>query len=132
MIRTLIVDDHPAIREGLLRIFRSEPGIVPIGAVADSASALNVATSAHPRCVVVDLQLGGEDGLELIQQLRALPDPPGVVLYTAFAEPSIETAAAAAGAGASVGKGAPIDEVIAAVKRVSRRRAVTSSPSSRA
>ena len=121
MIRTLIVDDHPAIRHGLYNLFRVEPGIVPVAAVSDSQSALELAGSTKPRCVVVDLDLGDEDGLELIADLAALPDPPGIVLYSAFTKPTLEFAAAAAGANAMVDKSAPIDELLDAVKRVGRK-----------
>jgi DNA-binding NarL/FixJ family response regulator len=120
MIRTLIVDDHPAIRRGLTDVLRGEPGIVPVGAAADSASALEMAGREHPRCVVVDHNLGAENGLELISRLRALPDAPGVVLYSAFLDAALGEAAAAAGAGAAVGKTAPVEEVIDAIRRVGR------------
>jgi DNA-binding NarL/FixJ family response regulator len=122
MIRTLIVDDHPAVRQGLLTVLRAEPGIVPIAAGGDSSSALAIAASEEVRCAVVDLELGDEDGLELIRQLCALPNPPGIVFYSAFTPPDITRAALDAGAGATVPKGAPIQQVIDAVKEVGRRR----------
>ena len=121
MIRTLIVDDHEAIRQGLIAVLRSEPGIVPIGAVGTSQAAMDVAAAQHPRCVIVDRQLGPEDGLDLVNRLRALPDPPAVVLYSAFADEGLAAAATAAGAGATVSKGAPLAEVVDAVKQVGRR-----------
>lgn len=121
MIRTLIVDDHPAVRQGLVDILRSEPGIVPIGVAGDATTALEMAGRDHPRCVIVDHHLGSEDGLELIARLRALPDAPGVILYSAFLDAALGAAAEAAGAGAAIGKSAPIQEMIDAVKRVGRR-----------
>lgn len=122
MIRTLIVDDHPAVRQGLVTVLKAEPGIVPIAAVGDSDSALAVAGSQDVRCAVVDLDLGDEDGLELIRRLCALPHAPGVVLYSAFTRPEVARSARMAGAHAVVPKGAPIQEVIDAVKSAGRRR----------
>jgi DNA-binding NarL/FixJ family response regulator len=121
MIRTLIVDDHPAVRQGLVTVLRGEPGIVPVAAVGDTESALAIAASEDVRCAVVDLELGAENGLDLIRLLRALPDAPGVVLYTAFTRPDVVRKAREAGAHTAVAKGAPIQEVIDAVKAAGRR-----------
>jgi DNA-binding NarL/FixJ family response regulator len=129
MITTLIVDDHPAIRQGLMTSLQREPGIVPIAAVADTAAAIATARRLAPRCAVVDYQLGAEDGLDLVRGLCGLAQPPGVVLYSAFAKPALVIAGKAAGASGIVGKGAPLDEIIDAIKQASRRESVIPLPS---
>jgi DNA-binding NarL/FixJ family response regulator len=120
MITTLIVDDHPAIRQGLMAALQREPGIVPIAAVANTRAALATAIERTPRCALVDFQLGSEDGLDLIRGLRNLEEPPAVVLYSAFAEPALALGAKAAGASGVVAKGAPLADVIAAIKEAGR------------
>jgi DNA-binding NarL/FixJ family response regulator len=120
MITTLIVDDHPAIRQGLFTTLRREPGIVPIGAVADTHAAVATARERTPRCALVDFQLGSEDGLDLVRALRDLRRPPAVILYSAFAAPALIVAAKAAGASTVVEKGAPLEDLIAAIKHAGR------------
>lgn len=68
-IRVLIVDDHPAIRQGLKLLL--EPEGVTVCAEADSlAEALATCQQHQPDVVLVDLSLGDEDGAVLLEGLR--------------------------------------------------------------
>jgi DNA-binding NarL/FixJ family response regulator len=66
VIRTLIVDDHLAVRQGLMTLLRAEPGIVPVAAVDRPELALATAREMAVNCAMVDYNLGDEDGLELV------------------------------------------------------------------
>jgi DNA-binding NarL/FixJ family response regulator len=73
-IRVLIVDDHPAVRQGLALLFEPE-GIAVCAEAGNSADALARVEELRPDVVLVDLSLGDEDGLVLVAELtrRAVP-----------------------------------------------------------
>jgi len=67
--RILLVDDHPAVRQGLALLLHQE-GFVVCGETESMAETLAILNEAAPDLVVVDLSLRGESGLELIRTLR--------------------------------------------------------------
>src|SRR5918999_948512 len=93
MIRVLVVDDHPAVRAGLVAMLRSEPGLVPVGAVG-SAELARDGTDV----LLVDYDLPDSDGLTLCWDAKCREDPPAVLVYSAFARPRLTIAATLAGA----------------------------------
>jgi DNA-binding NarL/FixJ family response regulator len=118
MIRVLVVDDHPAVRAGLVNLLRLEPGLVPLPAVPSAAAALEQSGRERPDVVVLDYNLPDCDGLVLCCDLKALPDPPRVVVYSAFARPGLTPVAAVAGADAILDKGTPPELLFETVRRV--------------
>jgi DNA-binding NarL/FixJ family response regulator len=96
--RILFVDDHPAVRAGLASVLRGEPGMVVVGAAGRPAEAVTKVTLTSPDVVLVDYQLPDYDGLVLCQQLKSLPEPPAVLVYSAYADGSLAIAAMVAGA----------------------------------
>jgi DNA-binding NarL/FixJ family response regulator len=58
MIRVLVVDDHPAVRAGLVAMLRAEPGLVPVASAADAEAAITAARHTEPDVAVVDYHLG--------------------------------------------------------------------------
>lgn len=66
--RVFLVDDHPAVRQGLSLLLRQE-GIVVCGEAESIAETLQLCEEAQPDLVMVDLSLGGESGLGLISEL---------------------------------------------------------------
>ena len=126
-IRVLVVDDHTAVRHGLLGMLGDEPGIETVGGVAS-------ATEAHerwldreqprPDVVLVDQHLSDEDGLSLCLWLKTAPRAPRVILYTADASEELALAAVVAGADAMASKLADPGElgrIICAVAAGERR-----------
>jgi DNA-binding NarL/FixJ family response regulator len=120
MIRLLVVDDHAAVRAGLIGLLRREPGLVPLGAVGTVAEALREARSLEPQVALIDFQLPDGDGLTLCRELKLLPQPPRVVLYSAFARPALAVAATLAGADGVVDKGVEVDDLFDAIRAVGR------------
>ncbi len=120
MIRLLVVDDHAAVRAGLIGLLRREPGLVPLGAVGTVAEALREARSLEPQVALIDFQLPDGDGLTLCRELKLLPKPPRVVLYSAFARPALAVAATLAGADGVVDKGVEVDDLFDAIRAVGR------------
>jgi DNA-binding NarL/FixJ family response regulator len=95
--RILIVDDHAGFREHARRLLECE-GYRVVGEAADSSSALDAARALGPELVLVDVHLPDADGFELTSRLRALVDPPTVVLTSSRDGAEIERCAAECGA----------------------------------
>jgi DNA-binding NarL/FixJ family response regulator len=70
-MKILVVDDHPVVREGLVRMIDREPDLVTCGEAATPEEAMKAIASTEPALVLVDLSLGNKPGLELIKQIHA-------------------------------------------------------------
>jgi len=117
MTRIVVIDPQPAVRAGLTVLLRAEPGLVPVGAAADFHEGVDLVARQRPGVVLLDPE--GE-GLALCRRLRALADPPRVVLYAAQGDPSLPVTARVAGADGLVDKAAEPEELFEAIRRVAR------------
>ena len=68
--RVLVVDDHPIVRHGLTLLINHEADLIVCGEAEDAQSATRAIVSLRPDLVIVDISLGGPDGLELLKQIR--------------------------------------------------------------
>ncbi|HWB38235.1 MAG TPA: response regulator [Rugosimonospora sp.] len=125
MIRVLIVDDEPQILRALRINLTARQYQVSVA--ADGAGALRQASDAHPDLVVLDLGLPDLDGVEVIRRLRAWTPVPIVVL-SGRADSSDKVAALDAGADDYVTKPFSIDELLARIRAVTRRRGGPDTP----
>jgi DNA-binding NarL/FixJ family response regulator len=118
VIRVLVVDDHPAVSAGLLGVLRAEPGLVPVGAAGSTEQALDAVRRLTPDVVLADYHLPDRNGAMLTWELKQLSEPPGVVIYSAFAEPRLSLVAAIAGAEGVLDKNRPIEAIFETVRAV--------------
>jgi DNA-binding NarL/FixJ family response regulator len=116
--RVLIVDDHSAVRSGIEALLAGEPDLEPVGTAGGAAEALELARQTRPDVAIVDFQLGDRDGLSLCRQLKELPDPVAVVLYSAYADGPLALAGVIAGADGVVHKAALASELCDTVRAV--------------
>lgn len=120
MIRILIVDDHPAVRAGLVAVLRSEPGLVPVGAAADEPEGWRLVERARPDLVLLDLHLPSGNSLALCRRIKRLDPRTTVLIYSAFAHDELAIAATLAGADGMLDKTAPMLELFDGIRRVHR------------
>jgi two-component system, NarL family, nitrate/nitrite response regulator NarL len=114
-LRVLVVDDHIATLTALADLLEREyPRLEVVGVARDGAGTLRAVRDAQPDVVVLDLDLGGEYGLDLLPAIRRHPGI-AVVILTASDDPRERNRALAAGAAAFVSKLSPVGELIAAV-----------------
>lgn len=112
-----MVDDHPALRAGLTGLLSGESGIRCVGTAASSREVMVALGRRHVDVVVLDYAMGDRDGLSTCFSVKQRPAPPGVVLYTAYADRVFAVPATIAGADAVVSKSAPVAELLDAVIR---------------
>jgi len=115
-MRILIVDDHAIVRDGLARLLATD-GDHEVRPATNGREALVTARSFRPDLVILDLNLPGLGGLELLRRL--VQSCVGRILVLSMhAEPLYARRALAAGAHGYVSKNAAPDELLAAVRRV--------------
>jgi DNA-binding NarL/FixJ family response regulator len=120
MTRVVVIDPQPAVRAGLAMMLRTEPGLVPVGSAVGSRDGLELVSRQRPDVVLLDPHLLDGDGLGVCRRLRALDNPPRVVLYTAGGDPTLVVTARVAGADGLVDKTAPAPELFEAIRLVAR------------
>lgn len=116
----LLVDDQAAVREGLARLIACAPlQMCCLGTAADSVQAMHAARSLRPDVVVLDVDLGGEDGLALLPLLLPLAR---VLVLTCHGDPATRERALRMGAQAFIEKHRPAAELLDAIVRLGRMR----------
>ncbi|MDP9193224.1 MAG: response regulator transcription factor [Acidobacteriota bacterium] len=115
MTRVLIVDDHPIVREGLVAALHGKGDIEVVGGFGSAEEAVAAAPHLKPDVVILDLELPGISGLEVIAQF-SMP----VLMLTAYGTDDEIERALAAGAKGYLLKGAPLGDIERAIAAVSR------------
>jgi DNA-binding NarL/FixJ family response regulator len=103
-VRTVVVDDHPAMRLGVAAVLESWDGIDLVGSGAGAEDLWALLDRAHPDAVLLDHRLRGENGVVLCHRIKRSPPAPAVVLYSEFADRALVAPAMLAGADALVSK----------------------------
>lgn len=124
-ITLVVVDDHPIVRDGLVGLLGSQPGLRIVGEAADGAEALQVVAHRRPEVVVMDLRMPGVGGVEAIRRLRAQDrEHPRILVLTTYDTDSEIREALQAGADGFLLKDAGRDELVRAVQEVAAGRPV--------
>jgi DNA-binding NarL/FixJ family response regulator len=116
--RILIVDDHPLVREGLRQMIDRNPDLVVCGEAPDAAEALKAVAELKPDLVLVDISLGGTNGIDLIKSLKSKYDDLPVMVVSMHDESLYAERALRAGAMGYVMKHEPTKVVMAAISKV--------------
>jgi DNA-binding NarL/FixJ family response regulator len=109
MIRVLLVDDQPLIREGLRTILDAQEGIEVAGEAADGAEALDQSRRLAPDLVLMDVEMPGADGIEATRKIVAGGGPRVVILTTFDREDYIAQALRAGASGFLLKTAAPAE-----------------------
>ncbi|HVZ66175.1 MAG TPA: LytTR family DNA-binding domain-containing protein [Lacunisphaera sp.] len=88
-IRTLVVDDEPLAREGILTLLAQDPEIEVVGSCADGQSAVTAIRTQRPDLVFLDVQMPKRSGFEVISELKPA-ERPAVVFVTAYDQYAIQ------------------------------------------
>jgi two-component system, NarL family, invasion response regulator UvrY len=116
-MKILIVDDHGVVREGLRKLFVAhfEADVLETSGIDD---ALAVYAQRRPDVVVLDLNLDGAGGLEVLRRILGTDSGARVVVFSMHHEPIYAVRALRGGARGYVSKSAPVEELIAAIRKV--------------
>ena len=118
VIRILLVDDHPMVREGLRARLSSAPRLLVVGEAGDAAEALLRLTDCAPDVVLQDVGLKDGNGIDLVQAMLERQSDLRVLMFSMYDNPEYVQRALQAGARGYVLKDAPASEILAAIDAV--------------
>jgi two-component system, NarL family, invasion response regulator UvrY len=118
-MKILLVDDHAVVRAGVRRLLDSEVDVSILEAES-SQEALDIYRRERPDLVVLDLNLTGSSGLELIRRLVQFDKSTKILVLSMHSEPVYAARALQAGARGYVSKSASADEFVDAVRQVGK------------
>ena len=119
MKRILLIDDHEVVRAGVKRIFDKHPeGAVLFGEASTAPEALDLVRTQDWDAVVLDLSLGGRDGLEVLKELKQIRPRLPVLILSMHSERLFARRAFKAGASGYLTKDIPRSELVNAINKV--------------
>lgn len=117
-IKVLIVDDHPVFRDGLQQCLETRTELQVVAAAGGGEDMWRaIRTHGRPQIVLMDVEMPGQDGIELTQALHEKYPEVRVVMLTAFSDSDRVFAALKAGAVGYLLKNASPTEICGAVER---------------
>lgn len=118
MIRILIADDHPIVRDGLSAVLSTQPDFAVVGEAASGVQVLQQVAQLQPDILLLDLEMPQGDGVATLQQLTQSGATVRVIIFTAFDTDDRIVEAVRAGAKGYLLKGAPRAELFNALRVV--------------
>lgn len=116
--RVVLVDDHRIVREGLRRILSLSPDIEIVGEADEGHDALALIRRSAPQVAVVDLNMPGLSGMNLVRRIRQEHPTTAVLVLSMYEEQHYAMRALKAGAQGYLSKDAAADELVQAVRKV--------------
>jgi two-component system nitrate/nitrite response regulator NarL len=114
--RVLVVDDHPLFRRGVTQLLRLDPTVEVVGEAGNRAEALALARAREPELILLDLNLKGENGIEILSALKDDDRACRVVMLTVSDAPDDLMAAIRAGADGYLLKDMEPEDLLARVR----------------
>ncbi len=132
-IRVVVADDQPLLRTGFKALIASAPDLEVVGEAGDGREAVRLARAAQADVVLMDIRMPVLDGIAATQLITGDDDLAGVrvLILTTFEIDEYVFAALRAGASGFLGKSAEADELLAAIRTVSRGDALLSPAATR-
>ena len=125
-IRILIADDHAVIRDGLSMILGLQDDFTVIGQAQDGLEAVELCRRSAPDVVIMDLMMPKLDGCAATQKITSENPDIRILLLTSYTESSKILHAIKGGASGAIGKNAPREELLSAIRSVADGKTVFS------
>ncbi|AVP97122.1 DNA-binding response regulator [Ahniella affigens] len=127
IVTTLIVDDHPIVRQGIAQVIRQEKLASLVLEASNLQSALQLFSAHRPELVIVDLALGDEDGRNVIRSIRALNKETHILVLSMHDERDNAEDCLRDGADGYVMKQVATEQLADAIRRLQRGEIALSS-----
>ena len=124
MIRVMVADDHPVVRDGLRALFEQLPDMELVAEAATGAEAVRAAVTERPDVVIMDLGMPDMDGFDATREITKVAPDVAVLVLTMTEDGQTMSRALRAGAKGYLLKGATKDEIVRAVTAVSAGEAI--------
>ena len=116
--RVLIVDDHPTMREGLIRVIEREADLQVCGEADSAPQAVQMIESTKPDLVLLDISLGKHNGIELTEEIVGRSPRLIVLMHSMHEDPVYAQRSLRAGAKGYVAKSEPPENLLKAIRAV--------------
>ena len=120
MIRVLIADDHPVVRDGLRGLMEIQPDLEVVGEARDGIEAVDQARSLKPDVMLLDMMMPGKDGVQVIIEVKEENPAARILVLTSYAEGEKAFPAIKAGALGYLLKDSSPEELLQAIHNVYR------------
>ncbi len=127
MIRVLLVDDHPLLRQGIRSVLGTVADISVVAEAATGQEALDRCQETLPDVVVMDISMPGMDGITATRELHRTHPEVAVLMLTVHDEPGVVREALEAGALGYLLKEAAANTLVGAIRKVVQGEAVIDS-----
>jgi len=119
MLKVLIADDHPVVREGLKQIVTETQDMVVAGEANNGQEVLNKIREGDYDVIVLDITMPGRNGMDVLRQLRSERPRLPVLILSIHSEEQYALRALRAGASGYLTKESAPDELVVAIRKVS-------------
>ncbi|MCE7009010.1 response regulator transcription factor [Kibdelosporangium philippinense] len=124
MIKVLLVDDHPVVREGLRGMLDAEPDLTVIGEAGSGEEAVALAAAHQPDVILMDLRMPGLDGAGATEKIMSSDGSSRVIVLTTYETDADILRAVEAGATGYLLKDASRAELAGAIRAATRGETV--------
>ncbi len=118
MIRVLVADDHPIVREGVKQILSETNDIVVAKEASNGQEAIDSVWKNDYDVVLLDISMPGRDGLETLRELKTIKPKTPVLILSIYPEEHYAVRVLRGGASGYVTKASAPDELISAIRKV--------------
>ena len=119
MIKLLIADDHPIVREGLKQIIRNAPDIIISGEANDGIEVLGKIKKENYDVILLDISMPRKNGIEILNEIRKEKIKSRILILSIHPEEQFAMRALKAGAYGYLTKDSVPNELISAIRKVS-------------
>ncbi|HEV3154339.1 MAG TPA: response regulator transcription factor [Candidatus Baltobacteraceae bacterium] len=123
MIRVVLADDHPIVLDGIAMNLEDSGDVQVVARAVRGSEALDAVKRENPDVLVLDLELPGESGLDVLANVKRISPVLRTVIFTAYGGTERVSSALRAGADAYVLKGTSSAELLDAIRSVAAGRA---------
>jgi DNA-binding NarL/FixJ family response regulator len=116
VIRVAVVDDQELVRAGFRALLDADPGLDVVGEAGDGAAAVELARRHRLDVILMDIRMPGVNGIEATRLIRAMTDPPEVLILTTFDTDENAFDALEAGAAGFLVKDTPPAQLLDAIR----------------
>jgi DNA-binding NarL/FixJ family response regulator len=118
MIRVVLTDDHPVVRSGIRQLLEKTADIVVVGEASDGAEALRLVKALDPDVLLLDMEMPGETGVQVAQQLQAAGSAVRILALSAYDDEQYIVGLLASGAAGYLTKEEALETIAEAVRGV--------------